>query len=155
MALPPVGSEAPDFTLPSTSGEAVTLSSLRGRNVLLAFFPAAFTRVCTSEMCEFTEDYAQYQTAGTVVVPISVDGIPSLREFRAKEKIGPELLSDFHREVSRRYGVLNEEKFLSMRAYVLIDAAGVVRWGHVEEQAGQRRATAELLAQLHRIGAGH
>lgn len=154
MALPPVGSPAPDFTLPSTSGEAVTLSALRGRNVLLAFFPAAFTRVCTAEMCEFTEDYGQYEEAGTVVLPISVDAIPSLREFKSKERIRPDLLSDFHREVSRKYGVLLEDKFLSKRAYVLIDAAGVVRWGHEEEQAGQRRESAELLAQLHKLGAG-
>ncbi|HMV31272.1 MAG TPA: redoxin domain-containing protein, partial [Gemmatimonadales bacterium] len=71
MPMPAVGSPAPDFTLASTSGENVTLSALRGKHVLLAFFPLAFTGVCTKEVCAFTEDYAQFQTAGTVVLPIS------------------------------------------------------------------------------------
>ncbi|TFG51053.1 MAG: redoxin domain-containing protein [Gemmatimonadales bacterium] len=99
MPLPTVGAGAPDFTLASTSGSNLTLSSLRGKNVLLAFFPLAFTRVCTTEMCSFTEDYARFQGANTVVLPISVDAVPSLKEFKAKEKIGVELLSDFKREV--------------------------------------------------------
>ncbi|HEU5040944.1 MAG TPA: redoxin domain-containing protein, partial [Gemmatimonadales bacterium] len=79
-ALPAVGSPAPDFTLPSTSGKDVTLSALRGTHVLLAFFPLAFTRTCTTELCAFTDDYAQFQEAGVEVVPISVDSIPTLRE---------------------------------------------------------------------------
>jgi peroxiredoxin len=70
-ALPAVGTEAPDFTLPSTAGADVTLSSLRGRPVLLAFFPAAFTSVCTAEMCALSEDYAAFEEAGAVVLPIS------------------------------------------------------------------------------------
>ena len=64
MALPPVGSPSPDFTLPSTSGQAVTLSALRGNNVLLAFFPLAFTSTCTAEVCAMSEDYASSR-AGT------------------------------------------------------------------------------------------
>jgi peroxiredoxin len=85
VSLPPVGSPAPDFTLPSTSGTDVTLSSLRGRNVLLAFFPLAFTKVCTEEMCALTENYGRFRAANTEVLPISVDSVPTLREFKAKE----------------------------------------------------------------------
>jgi peroxiredoxin len=151
MPLPAVGSPAPDFTLDSTAGRPFTLSSLRGKNVLLAFFPLAFTRTCTQEMCAFTEDYSQFQSVDTIVVPISVDSVPTLKEFKAKERIGVELLSDFKREVSRRYGTLNEEKFSSNRAYVVVDRQGIVRWTFVEETSGSRREDAELLAELKKL----
>ena len=82
---PGVGAPAPDFTLPSTAGVDVTLSSFRGKqNVLLAFFPLAFTSTCTAENCAFTEDYEQFAGADTVVLPISVDSVPTLKEYRAK-----------------------------------------------------------------------
>ena len=146
--LPEGGAPAPDFTLPSTSGTDVTLSKLRGKNVLLAFFPLAFTSVCTQEMCSFTEDYGRFRDANTIVLPISVDSIPTLREFKAKERISVDLLSDFRREVSRRYGTLIEEKFFSNRAYVLIDPEGIVQWSFLEDTPGTRRQNDELLAQL-------
>jgi peroxiredoxin len=146
--LPAVGSAAPDFTLPSTSGSEVTLSKLRGKNVLLAFFPLAFTRVCTVEMCAFSEDYGAFTDANTEVLPISVDSIPTLREFKAKERISVDLLSDFKREVSRRYGTLLEDRFHSSRAYILIDRDGIVRWTFAEESTGNRRENAELLERI-------
>lgn len=152
MALPAVGSPAPDFTLPSTSGQPVTLSALRGKNVLLAFFPLAFTSTCTAELCAMSEDYDQFQRGNTVVLPVSVDSVPTLREFKAKEKMRVDLLSDFHREVSRSYGVLNEAKFLSNRAYVLIDVTGTVRWAYQEATNSERRENAELLAQMAALG---
>jgi peroxiredoxin len=151
MPLPSIGTPAPDFTLASTSGASVTLSGLRGRNVLLAFFPLAFTRVCTREMCAFTEDYGRFQSADTVVLPISVDSVPTLKEFKAKEGIGVDLLSDFKREVSRAYGTLLEDKFFSNRAYVVIDRQGVVRWTFAEDTTGTRRENEELLAELARL----
>jgi peroxiredoxin len=146
--LPTPGTPAPDFTLPSTAGSDVTLSKLRGKNVLLAFFPLAFTRVCTQEMCSFSEDYGRFQDSNTVVLPISVDSVPTLKEFKAKEQIAVDLLSDFKREVSRRYGTLLEDKFFSNRAYVLIDPNGIVRWAFAEDTPGTRRENQELLAQL-------
>ncbi len=147
-SLPAVGTAAPDFTLPSTSGDDVTLSRLKGKNVLLAFFPLAFTRVCTTEMCAFSEDYERFRAAGTEVLPISVDSLPTLREFKAKERIAVDLLSDFKREVSRRYGTLLEDKFFSGRSYVVIDRQGIVRWTFLEETPGTRRENEELLEQL-------
>jgi mycoredoxin-dependent peroxiredoxin len=146
-ALPAVGSVAPDFTLPSTAGTSVTLSALRGRPVLLAFYPLAFTSTCTSELCAFTEDFAQFEATGAVVLPISVDSVPTLKEFKAKERIGLHLLSDFKREVSRRYGTLIEERFYSNRAYILIDRDGIVRWTYAEDTPSTRRENAELLAR--------
>ena len=150
--LPAVGAPAPDFTLPSTSGQSVTLSALRGKNVLLAFFPLAFTSTCTAEMCAFSEDYSRFQGKNTVVLPISVDSVPTLKEFKAKERMAVDLLSDFKREVTRKYGTLLDEQFFSKRAYVLIDKTGTVRWTHEERELGQRRENDELLAQLAALG---
>ena len=146
--LPKVGEPAPDFTLPSTSGRDLTLSALRGRRVLLAFFPLAFTSTCTAEMCAFSEDFSRFADAETTVPGISVDSVPALKAYRKQEGITIDLLSDFKREVSRLYGTLDEERWFSHRAYVLIDAEGVVRWTHQEQKLGARRENAELLEQL-------
>ena len=152
MPLPSAGVPAPDFTLPSTSGQTVSLASLRGKNVLLAFFPLAFTSTCTAEMCAISEDYGKFQSGNTVVLPISVDSVPTLKEFKAKEHLTVDLLSDFKREVSRLYGILNEERFFSNRAYVLIDKNGIVRWNHQEANNSERRDNSELLAELAKLG---
>jgi peroxiredoxin len=147
-SLPAAGSPAPDFTLPSTAGTDVTLSKLRGKNVLLAFFPLAFTSVCTKEMLAFTEDYDQFREAETMVLPISVDSIPTLNEFKAKEHLSVDLLSDFKRDVSRLYGTLLEDRFFSNRAYVLIDREGIVRWAFAEDAPSTRRENPDILQQL-------
>ena len=147
-ATPAVGSPAPDFTLASTSGEQVTLSALRGRRVLLAFFPLAFTSTCTSEMCAFTDDYDAFAGEQVTVLPISVDSVPTLQEFKAKHGLKVDLLSDFKREASRAYGVLLEHTFFSTRAYFLVDEAGTVQWAHVEQNPGMRRENDEILAAI-------
>ena len=152
MPLPAVGTLAPDFTLPSTSGTDLTLSELRGRKVLLAFFPLAFTSVCSAEMCDFNLQLERFQEADTVILPISVDSVPTLKEFKAKEWINLDLLSDFKREVSRAYGTLLEDKFYSNRAYVLIDAQGVVRWTYEEPTEDTRRESEDLLATIRNLG---
>ena len=147
-----VGTPAPDFTLPGTSGEKFTLSAWRGRqHVLLAFFPAAFTSVCSEELCAFHEDASRFLAAATQVFGISADLVPSLREFRSKLGIETELLSDAKRHVSRLYGVLDEERFTPRRAYFLVDRSGTLRWRHVEEQGGHRRPNSELLAVLDQL----
>jgi peroxiredoxin len=151
--LPAVGSVAPDFTLPSTSGKQVTLSGFRGKqNVLLAFFPFAFTSTCTAELCDFSTDYSQFANADTVVLPISCDFVPALKAFKAKEQMTVDLLGDVRRDVSRAYGVLLEEAYASARAYVLIDKQGVIRWGYIEDELGHKRSNAELLAELAKLG---
>lgn len=147
-APPTPGSPAPDFTLASTSGEQVTLSALRGRRVLVAFFPLAFTSTCTSEMCAFTDDYDTFAGEGVTVLPVSVDSVPTLKEFKAKHAMKVDLLSDFKREASRAYGVLLEHTFFSTRAYFLVDEHGTVRWAHVEQNPGLRRENDEILAAV-------
>jgi mycoredoxin-dependent peroxiredoxin len=144
-----IGQPAPDFTLPSTAGSDVTLSSFRGKqNVLVAFFPLAFTSTCTAELCAFTEDYSRFTAAGTVVLPISVDMVPSLKAYKDRERMTVELLSDFRRETSQAYGVLDAVKYHARRSYFLVDKAGKLRWSFVEEHDGNRREDAELLAQI-------
>lgn len=151
QGVPAVGQEAPDFTLPSTSGEKVTLSALRGRPVLLAFFPLAFSGTCTAELCEMRDDHDKFAARGVTIVPISVDHTYSLKEYKAKYNMQDDMLSDFKRDVSRLYGVLLDERYYSARAYFLIDAAGVIRWEHVEENPSNRRQDAELLAAIDRL----
>ncbi len=151
--LPDVDSTAPDFTLPSTEGSDVTLSSFRGKtNVVLAFFPLAFTGVCTAELCAFTDDYSLFANVDAEVLGISVDSVPTLREFKAKHKMTLNLLSDFKRDVCRLYGTLLEEPLYSSRAYIIVDKRRIVRWTHVESELGHKRENAEVLRQLESIG---
>jgi peroxiredoxin len=148
-----VGSLAPDFTLDSTAGKPFTLSAQRGeKNVLLAFFPMAFTSVCQTELCDFWNEMEEFERTGTRVVGISVDAIPSLKAFQQSANMKTELLSDFKREVSRLYGVLLEDKFFSKRAYFLIDKQGKVAWKHVEAETGHKRENSEILDQIRQLG---
>src|SRR6476661_1350140 len=149
--VPAVGQLAPDFTLPSTSGEKVTLSSLRGKPVLIAFFPLAFSSTCTTELCDMRDDHDQFAQRGVLVLPISVDSTYSLKEYKAKYAMKVDMLSDFKRDVSRLYGVLLDDRFYSQRAYFLLDADGVIRWVHVESNPDHKREDVELLEAIDRM----
>jgi len=153
MAEPKVGDRAPEFSLKSTSGDMVSLSQFKGqKNALIAFFPLAFTGVCTVENCAFTEDYSKFEGKDTVVLPVSVDATPSLNEFRLKNKMTHHILSDFKRDAGRAYGVLDEEKFFTRRAYFLVDKSGTLRFKHVEAELGHSRKNDELLAEIDKLG---
>jgi peroxiredoxin len=153
VSVPAVGDVAPDFTLASTSGEPVTLSKLQGKtNVLLAFFPLAFTGTCTAELCEFRDNFDALTGYGVQVLPISVDSVPTLNEFKGKHHFRTDLLSDFKRDASRAYGVLIPELFFSNRAYFLIDKTGRVRWAHVEATPGQKREFTDIVAEIKKLG---
>jgi len=146
-----VGRPAPDFTLPSTSGEKVTLSSLRGKPVLIAFFPVAFSSTCTAELCERRDNHDKFVQRGVLVLPISVDSTYTLKEYKAKYGMKVDLLSDFKREVSRLYGVLLDDRFYAQRAYFLLDADGVIRWLHVESNPDHKREDSELFDAIDRM----
>jgi peroxiredoxin len=145
MATPNVGDKAPDFELDSTSGEKVRLSSFKGKkSVLLAFYPLDFTPTCTNENCAFTAEYDKFEKAGSVLLPISVDSIPTHKEFRAKHQMSHDLLSDFLRQTSEDYGVLIPERNFTQRAYFLIDKDGSSDGSTLKPSsgiAGQRRAS--------------
>jgi mycoredoxin-dependent peroxiredoxin len=146
---PQIGDIAPDFTAESTSGKAVSLSDFRGsKNVLLAFFPLAFTGTCSNELACFSEDFDRFAGRGVAILPISVDAVPSLREFKNKLQMKTDLLSDFKRDISRAYGVLNEDRFFSNRAYFLVDKEGRIRWSYVESNNSERRENEEIFAAM-------
>jgi peroxiredoxin len=146
---PVAGDTAPDFTADSTSGQPVTLSSFQGKKrVLLAFFPLAFTSTCTTELCDFSADFDQFSSKDVEVLPISVDSVPTLKEFKAKHQMKVDLVSDFKRDISRAYGVLLADKFFSARAYFLVDLNGMISWAHVEANPGLKRSNAEIFEQI-------
>ena len=134
-----VGSTAPDFTLTNQDRQPVTLSAQRGKPVVLAFFPAAFSSVCTKELCTFRDSIAKLEQANAQVYGISVDTFFALKAFHDHEKLSFPLLSDFNKQVIREYGVFNEDmiglKGIAKRAVFVIDKDGVVRHREVLEDA--------------------
>jgi len=134
-----VGSKAPDFTLMNDKREEVTLSSQKGHPVVLAFFPAAFTGVCTKELCTFRDSMAKLNAASATVYGISVDTSFSLAAFKKEQNLNFALLSDFNKEVIQAYGVFNPDmiglKGIAKRSTFVIDKDGVVRHAEVLEDA--------------------
>ena len=134
-----VGSTAPDFTLTNQDRQPVALSAQKGKPVVLAFFPAAFSSVCAKELCTFRDSIAQLGKADAQVYGISVDTFFTLKAFHDHEKLSFPLLSDFNKLVIRDYGVFNEDmiglKGIARRAVFVIDKNGVVRHREVLEDA--------------------
>jgi len=134
-----VGSTAPDFTLTNQDRQPVTLSAQRGKPVVLAFFPAAFSSVCTKELCTFRDALGKLNQANAQVYGISVDTFFTLKAFQDQQKLTYPLLSDFNKDVIRQYGVFNEEmiglKGIAKRAVFVIDKDGVVRHREVLDDA--------------------
>jgi peroxiredoxin len=126
-----VGDKAPDFELKDNHGRTVRLSDFRGsKNVVLLFYPFAFTGVCTGELCELRDHLPQFSGRDTQVLAVSNDSIHTLRVFAEQENLEYPLLSDFwpHGNVSRAYGVFDEDKGCALRGTFIIDKEGVVRW---------------------------
>jgi mycoredoxin-dependent peroxiredoxin len=126
-----IGDTAPDFSLRDQHGQEQTLTARRGsRNVLLVFYPFAFTGVCTGEMHALSEHAGSWENLGTDVLAVSCDTVPSLRVFAEQEKLELALLSDFwpHGAVSTAYGTFDEKLGAAGRATYVIDRDGVVRW---------------------------
>lgn len=137
-----VGQKAPDFTLHTSEKEAVSLSSFAGKNLLLLFFPQAFTGVCTQELCAIRDDIARYNTANAQVLGISVDSVFTLAKFKEEQQYNFPLLSDFNKEVSRAYGAIYEEWILGMkgvskRSAFVVDKEGVVQYAEVLDNPGE------------------
>jgi peroxiredoxin len=134
-----VGSQAPDFTLTSQDRQPVTLSQQRGKPVVLAFFPAAFSSVCAKELCKFRDSLARLNKAEAQVFGISVDTFFALKAFHDQQQLTFSLLSDFNKQVIRDYGVFNENmiglKGIAKRAVFVIDKDGIVRHKEVLDDA--------------------
>ena len=129
-----IGDKAPDFNLQNQDGEPVTLSDFTGKPALLAFYPAAFTGVCTKEMCVFRDSLAGLADLGGALVGISVDGRFSNAEFAKQNNLNFPLLSDYTRSTIKDYGVELHD-FAGMQGYTaaqravfVVDAEGIIRW---------------------------
>ncbi len=136
-----VGDKAPAFTLVSDEKKEVSLSDFQGQNVVLLFFPLAFTSVCTTELCTIRDDFSNYQDLNAQVLAISVDSPFTLEKFKAEQSLNFPLLSDFNKDVSRAYGALYDDfvmgmKGVSKRAAFVVDGSGAVRYAEVLDNAG-------------------
>lgn len=136
------GQAAPHFTLYDDEKNKVTLSEQKGSNVLLLFFPQAFTSVCTKELCGIRDDIAKYNNANAKVFGISVDSVFTLAQFKAAQHYNFPLLSDFNKEVSRAYGCIYENWILEMkgvskRSAFVIDKEGIIQYAEILENAGE------------------
>lgn len=142
FAPPPVGESAPDFTLKDTQMQPVSLADFRGRRVVLLFFPAAFSGVCTKEMCTFRDSMAELNNLDAQVLGISVDLPYALSEFRKANGLEFPLLSDFDRRAVEAYGVVDRafagfSSGVAMRSVFVIDANGLIAWEWIAENQGQ------------------
>jgi len=138
-----IGQAAPDFTLYDSAKNKVTLSDLRGQNVLLLFFPLAFTSTCTAELCSIRDNISFYNNVNAKVFGISVDSLHTLAKFKLEQSLNFSLLSDFNKEASSLYGSLYETfnynmKGVSKRSAFVIDKNGIVRYAEVLENAGEQ-----------------
>ncbi|MDJ0357069.1 peroxiredoxin [Paenarthrobacter sp. PH39-S1] len=127
--VPVVGEAAPDFDLPNQFGERISLASLRGGNVVVVFYPFAFSGICTGEMCTLRDNLGEFATAKARVLAVSVDSKYTLRAYAEAEGLDFDLLADFwpHGEMARRYGVFDDERGMAGRGTFVIDAAGILR----------------------------
>lgn len=137
-----IGQAAPDFTLFDSEKKPLTLSEQKGKNVLLLFFPLAFTSVCTKELCSVRDNISRYHSANAQVLGISVDSVYTLAKYKAEQSYNFPLLSDFNKEVSEAYDSLFKDWILNMkgvskRSAFVIDKEGIVRYAEVLESTGE------------------
>jgi peroxiredoxin len=150
------GQPAPDFSLFNTEKNKVSLGDFKGKNLLILFFPQAFTGVCTTELCLVRDTLNDYTSLNAEVVGISVDSIFTLAKFKEQESYNFPLLSDFNKDVSKAYESFYDEfvfdmKGVSRRSAFLVDAQGIIQYAEVLESAGDQpnyTAIKEALAQL-------
>lgn len=150
MSTLAVGDLAPDFELKDQSGQLVKLSDFRGKkNVVLVFYPAAFTSICSGELCTLRDQRVDFVGDDVQLLAISVDPVASLRVFAEQNGFDYPLLSDFwpHGEVSQAYGVFVPERGFATRGTFIIDKDGVLRWS-VINTPGDARSTDEYRAAL-------
>jgi len=136
-----IGAKAPDFSLFDSDKNKVQLSGFKGKNVLLLFFPVAFTSTCTRELCGIRDNISSYSNANAEVIGISVDSVFTLKKYKEEQQFNFPLLSDFNKAVSAMYGSLYEEWILEMkgvskRSAFIVDKKGMIQYAEVLEVAG-------------------
>lgn len=135
-----LNSKAPEFTLQNTNGDKISLSDYKGeKNVVLLFFPLAFTSTCTKELCQTRDNLKLYESLEAEILGISVDTFYTLKEFKASQNLNFQLLSDFNKETSQNYGVLYENfygmKGVSKRSVFVINKEGEIVHSEILENA--------------------
>ncbi len=136
-----IGQSAPEFALFNTEKNKVSLSDYKGKNVVLLFFPLAFSGVCTKELCSMRDDMAKYNGMNAAILGVSIDSLFTLGRFKQENLLEFDLLSDFNKEVSALYACLYESfafemRGVSKRSAFVIDADGIIRYAEVLESAG-------------------
>lgn len=136
-----VGDKAPNFTLRNTEKAEISLSDYKGKNVVLLFFPLAFTGVCTEELCSVRDDLSAYDDLSAEIIAVSVDSLFTLDKFKNEQGYNFTLLSDWNKDVSRSYGSFYEDfvldmKGVSKRSAFVINKEGVIKYAEVLESAG-------------------
>ncbi len=136
------GQKAPDFTLFNSDKKEVSLSGFTGKNVIILFFPMAFTSVCTAELCEMRDNIATYSDLNAEIVGISVDSPFTLAKFKEEQQLPFDLLSDFNKDVSKAYDTIYETfamnmKGVSKRSAFVVDKDGIIQYAEVLENAGE------------------
>lgn len=137
------GKPAPDFTLFDSTKKEITLSDLKGENILLLFFPLAFTSTCTEELCSVRDNISLYNDCNARVFGISVDALHTLAKYKEDQKFNFTLLSDFNKDVSRLYETIYEQfgygmKGVSKRSAFVIDKNGILQYAEVLENASEQ-----------------
>ena len=149
-----VGDVAPEFSLPDQDRQVVSLGDLRGKPILLVFYPFAFSGLCTGELCRLRDELSVYTDGGVSVLAISTDPVFSLKAFKAQEGFDFPLLSDFwpHGTTAQAYGAFNDKAGMAVRGTFLIDAEGTIAFaevnqpGDAREQSGWKDAVGKLAA---------
>lgn len=136
------GDKAPDFSLRATDKSLVKLSEYRGKNVVILFFPFAFTGVCTKELCYMRDSLAQYENLDAQILAISVDSPYTLAKWKEEQQFNFPLLSDFNKTVSKKYDTIYKEfalglKGVSKRSAFVVDKEGTLRFVEILENAGE------------------
>jgi peroxiredoxin len=151
----PAGTSAPDFELPSTPDQKVSLADFRGRPVILAFYPEDWSPVCSDQLALYQELLPEFQRFDAELLGISVDGIWCHLAFASNRNLHFPLLADFEPKgaVARAYGVYRHGDGTSERALYVIDADGIVRWSHVSP-VGINPGADGILHALEGLGAG-
>ena len=148
-----VGSPAPQFTLFNSEKQEVSLSQFLGKNVVILFYPQAFTSVCTAELCSMRDNLKDYEALNAEVLAISVDSVFTLDNWKTQQGYNFQMLSDFNKEVSTAYETIYETfafgmKGVSMRSAFVVDAVGVIQHAEVLDNAGEMPDLEQIKAVL-------
>ncbi|MEO5564033.1 MAG: redoxin domain-containing protein [Chitinophagaceae bacterium] len=154
-----IGDPAPDFSLYDSGKNKIILSELKGQNVLLLFFPVAFTRICTQELCSIRDNIGLYDKSDAKVLGISIDSLYTLAKFKEEQQYNFPLLSDFNKTASTAYGSLYETwnydmKGVSKRSAFVVDKEGIIRYAEILENASLEpdyEKIAHTLAEINKI----